>query len=245
MAYLLENRSIIEQFPLNLAVFSKYSSLVNRESVATEGTTMAARSIVLIGILALSACGGAGSQTIRPFAASFSYGELANQNDDLPGVILSAFNTYGALDPSSDVTPGSATYLGPITVTETVVGNPGAEYQAVGEFRIDAEFSSTASTLSGIAGNFFEMADPNAASLNDTTGSSIDGTITMNGAGEFEGTLTKLDGEVATYGMDLVPGNLRLTGDDGQYLAGTFVGSSSALGRTDSIAAGAFYGDKQ
>lgn len=198
------------------------------------------RLFVILGFLFVSACGG-GADPVEdpdpvPDPDPLTYSELST--------LLTTLNdddrNFAALDPADVPDSGSATYAGVATIFETNATNDRV-FLAIGEMNIEVAFGSTP-TLDGTADNFYEAADPTAA-FPDTTGTEIDGSLTLGATGDLDGTLTKIGGEVATYDLD--SSGIFYKDTDARLLSGIAGGTSSATGRSDIDATGVYLTEKE
>ncbi len=171
----------------------------------------------------LAACGG--SSTNGSLTETLT--EVQDINEYTESLPLLAERDYK--------TSGSATYAGYMAVYES--DEVEDSFVALGDASVNVNFGS--GLTSGSAGNFqqidltsVDLESEDDIDIGSIRGSAIAGGFTVNSAGTgLTGTLTHVDGEVATY--DLGVGGFDYYGANSEVLEVYGDGTSSAPGRAD------------
>ncbi len=187
----------------------------------------------IVASLGIAGCSSSGGNSALTFS------ELADEGVRLESVL----GTSSATPSSAFAGLASATYKGVARILETeesvsALDATTLSYVAGAEVTINVNFGTN--DISGSADNFFELEDPNA-DIAMSAGEPISGNFTVTPT-SVEGTITKLNGEVANYSL---LGSYGFFGDNAELLAGEATGTSSASGRADLNAAGEVVAEKQ
>lgn len=120
-------------------------------------------------------------------------------------------------------------------------------FAAIGEASVEIDFDNDNATT-GSASNFsqidlttVDLESEEDVDVSTLTATAIDGDMTLtNGGNTIAGTLVHLDGEAATYSLDITDSEFR--GAGGEYLFVEMEGTSQAGDRSVREAAGSFVG---
>lgn len=142
---------------------------------------------------------------------------------------------------------GKASYDGFMSVIEADATGENVGFVAIGEASVEIDFDNDNAT-NGSASNFSQIDIANVDFESDEeidvttlTGTSIDGDLTLtNGGNTVAGTLVHLDGEAATYNLDVTDSEFR--GAGGEYMFVEMEGTSQAAERSVRDAGASFVG---
>lgn len=202
------------------------------------------RAIIGLMFVFASACGGGGSSSVV-------------EDPSFDGVLTSANATIAAYEAAraSDApttTTGSVSYAGFAELAEFPAGESESVYSAVGKAAIEADFDTL-----DLKVDVTEIYETDAriipALLNNqsnvaTQGEAVAGSLSMDfdtsdlATRFFTGTITKSNGEVASYRLGL--GAVEAWGANDEVFEGGATGGSAANGRPDRDALLIFVGER-